>query len=69
MTSTAKLKDGDLRTVVGGTHKGRSGTVRDVRTSKTGLVTVTVEQHGGVRFRTLGRNVRVQTAAIAGAGG
>ncbi|MDR6786494.1 ribosomal protein S4E [Pedobacter africanus] len=42
-----------------GTHKGKSGTVRDIHTSKTGHVTVTVEQENGVRFKTLGKNVVV----------
>jgi ribosomal protein S4E len=56
-----KLKDGDQCKVVGGTHVGKSGTVRDVNTSKTGHITITVEQKNGVRFKTLGKNVIVQT--------
>jgi ribosomal protein S4E len=56
-----KLKDGDQCKVVGGTHVGKSGTVRDVNTSKTGHITITVEQKNGVRFKTLGKNVVVQT--------
>lgn len=55
-----KLKDGDQCTVVGGTHAGKSGTVRDINTSKTGHITITVEQKNGVRFKTLGKNVIVQ---------
>jgi ribosomal protein S4E len=55
-----KLRDGDFCTVVGGTHTGKSGTVRDINTSKTGHITITVEQKNGVRFKTLGRNVAVQ---------
>ena len=55
-----KLKDGDQCKVTGGTHAGKSGTVRDVHTSKTGHVTITVEQKNGVRFKTLGKNVAVQ---------
>lgn len=35
-----KLKDGDQCTVVGGTHAGKSGTVRDINTSKTGHITI-----------------------------
>ncbi len=35
-------KDGDQCSVVGGTHKGKSGTVRDINTSKTGHITITV---------------------------
>ena len=54
-----KLKDGDQCEVIAGTHVGKSGTVRDINTSKTGHVTITVEQKNGVRFKTLGRNVAV----------
>ena len=60
-TKTLKLKDGDQCTVVGGTHAGKSGTVRDINTSKTGHITITVVQKNGVRFKTLGKNVVVQT--------
>ena len=52
-----KLRDGAHCAVVGGTHKGKSGTVRDVKTSKTGHVTITVEQNNGARFKTLAKNV------------
>lgn len=54
-----KLKDGDECIVIAGTHKGKSGTVRDINTSKTGHITITVVQKSGVRFKTLGRNVSV----------
>ena len=57
-----KLKDGDQCTVTAGTHAGKSGTVRDVNTSKTGHITITVEQKNGVRFKTLGKNVVIQAA-------
>ncbi len=53
------LKDGDYCKVVGGTHKGKQGRVRDIHTSKTGHITITVEQDNQVRFKTLGRNVEV----------
>ena len=53
-------KDGDRCAVIGGTHKGKSGTVRDINTSKTGHVTITVVQANGERFKTLARNVVVQ---------
>lgn len=53
-----KLKDGDRCTVIAGTHKGKSGVVADVNTSKTGHVTITVVQKSGVRFKTLARNVQ-----------
>lgn len=56
-----KLTDGAKCTVVAGTHKGKSGTVRDIKTSKTGHVTITVVQPDGVRFKTLGKNVVVLT--------
>mgnify|MGYP001169652493 CR=1 FL=1 len=54
-----KLKDGDRCKVTAGTHAGKSGTVRDINTSKTGHITITVEQKNGVRFKTLGKNVEV----------
>ena len=58
-TTKIKLKEGDQCEVVSGTHKGKSGTVRDINTSKTGYITITVEQNNGVRFKTLGKNVVV----------
>jgi ribosomal protein S4E len=51
------LKDGAKCDVIAGTHKGKSGTVRDINTSKTGHVTITVVQANGERFKTLARNV------------
>jgi ribosomal protein S4E len=57
--SPEQLKDGDQCKVIGGTHAGKSGTVRDVNTSKTGHITITVVQKNGVRFKTLGKNVIV----------
>jgi ribosomal protein S4E len=57
--STEKLVDGASCQVVGGTHAGKSGTVTDIKTSKTGHVTITVVQKGGVRFKTLAKNVVV----------
>ena len=58
--AVVKLIDGDQCKVVGGTHAGKSGTVRDIHTSKTGHITITVEQTNGVRFKTLGKNVVVE---------
>ena len=55
-----ELRDGDKCDVIGGTHKGKSGILRDVNTSKGGNVTVSVVQENGVRFKTLGRNVSVR---------
>ena len=54
---TENLKDGDKCNVISGTHKGKSGMVRDINASKTGHITITVEQENGVRFKTLGKNV------------
>ncbi|MBK9449882.1 MAG: KOW motif-containing protein [Bacteroidetes bacterium] len=57
---TSQLKDGDNCTVIAGTHKGKSGIVRDIHASKTGHITITVVQENGVRFKTLAKNVVVQ---------
>ncbi len=53
-------KDGDRCAVVAGTHQGKTGTVRDLHISKTGAVTITVEQDSGMCFKTLAKNVVVQ---------
>ena len=55
----AKLRDGATCKVIGGTHAGKSGTVRDINTSKTGHITITVVQASGVRFKTLAKNVDI----------
>ncbi len=52
----AKLKDGARCQVVGGTHAGKSGIVRDIQTSKSGFITITVVQDDGERFKTLAKN-------------
>ena len=54
---SGKLRDGAPCQVTGGVHKGKSGIVRDINTSKTGHVTITVVQASGERFKTLARNV------------
>lgn len=59
---TETLKNGDSCLVIAGTHKGKSGKVQDLKTSKTGHITITVLQANGVRFKTLGRNVQVTPA-------
>lgn len=59
---TEGLKNGDMCKVLGGTHAGKSGTVEDLKVSKTGHITITVRQESGVRFKTLGKNVEVVTA-------
>jgi ribosomal protein S4E len=58
-SSISKLKDGANCKVIGGTHAGKSGTVTDINTSKTGHVTITVVQKNGVRFKTLAKNVEI----------
>jgi ribosomal protein S4E len=63
--SKAQLKDGDHCEVVGGTHAGKAGTVRDINTSKTGHLTITVVQKSGERFKTLAKNVVVRKAGRA----
>lgn len=54
---TAPVKNGDHCVVTGGTHKGKSGVVHDLKLSKTGHATITVVQANGDRFKTLARNV------------
>lgn len=51
------LKEGDKCAVIGGTHRGKSGIIKDLNISKTGHLTITVVQDDGVRFKTLGKNV------------
>lgn len=53
------VEDGAKCKVIGGTHKGKEGIVRDLNTSKTGQLTITVVQQNGERFKTLARNVSV----------
>lgn len=60
VTQPPNLRDGAQCTVINGTHKGKAGTVRDINTSKTGHVTMTVVQANGVRFKTLAKNVVVE---------
>jgi len=54
-----KLKDGAQCKVIGGTHQGKSGTVTDIQTGKTGHVSITVVQSDGIRFKTLAKNVTI----------
>jgi ribosomal protein S4E len=54
-----KLQDGAKCNVVAGTHKGKSGVVKDTKTSKTGHITITVVQPDGERFKTLAKNVQL----------
>ena len=55
----SKVTDGARCRVIGGTHAGKSGVVRDINTSKTGAVTITVLQKNGERLKTLAKNVEV----------
>ena len=57
--SSDKLKDGAQCKVIGGAHAGKSGVVRDIKTGKTGHVSITVVQANGVRFKTLAKNVEI----------
>lgn len=52
----ANLNEGVFYKVVAGTHQGRSGFVHDIKTSKTGHITITVLQKNGVRLKTPGKN-------------
>ena len=54
---TRPVTDGMHCKVVGGVHVGKSGTVRDIKTGKTGFVSITVVQAHGERFKTLAKNV------------
>ena len=54
------LEDGDYCDVIGGTHAGKSGTVKNIKTSKTGHVTINVVQKSGDRLKTLAKNVVVR---------
>ncbi|MFD0940829.1 KOW motif-containing protein [Pedobacter boryungensis] len=54
-----KVSDGSSCNVIAGTHKGKSGIIKDINTSKTGHITITVVQENGVRFKTLAKNVAV----------
>ena len=54
-----RLVDGAHCKVIGGTHLGKSGIVRDINTSKTGHLTITVVQENSVRFKTLAKNVEI----------
>jgi len=54
-----EISDGASCNVISGTHKGKTGIVRDIHTSKTGAVTITVVQANGDRFKTLTKNVEV----------
>lgn len=54
------LKNGARVNVIAGTHKGKTGTVEDMKTSETGHVTITVRLPDDDRIKTLGRNVALK---------
>lgn len=54
-----KIKDGAWCKVVKGIHAGKLGIIRNINTSKSGNITITVVQASGERFKTLARNVEV----------
>ena len=64
--TTQPVTDGAQCKVINGTHKGKSGTVRDLNTSKTGHLTITVVQANGERFKTLAKNVVVSVRSVSG---
>ena len=55
--SAGKIRDGAKCKVIGGVHEGKSGVVRDIKSGKTGHVSITVVRANGDRFKTLARNV------------
>jgi ribosomal protein S4E len=61
--TTDQLRDGARCKVIGGTHVGKSGTMHDIKTGKTGHVSITVKQANGARFKTLAKNVVILTGA------
>ena len=56
-----KLRDGAQCKVIGGTHAGKFGAVIEINTGKTGYVSITVVPSNGERFKTLAKNVMLQT--------
>lgn len=57
--SPVSFKDGAQCKVIIGVHAGKSGTVRDIKTGKTGHVSITFVLPDGDRIKTLTRNVIV----------
>lgn len=53
------IVDGAQCKVISGVHAGKSGTIRDIKTGKTGHVSITVVQSNGERLKTLAKNVVV----------
>ncbi len=57
--SPANIFDGAQCKVISGVHAGKSGTVRDIKTGKTGHISITVVLPDGDRIKTLAKNVVV----------
>ena len=57
--SPAAIIDGAQCKVIGGVHAGKYGTVKDIKTGKTGHVSITVVLPDGDRIKTLAKNVVV----------
>ena len=57
--SQANIMDRAQCKVISGVHAGKSGTVRDIKTGKTGHVSITVVLPDGDRIKTLAKNVVV----------
>lgn len=55
--SQSMIVDGAQCKVISGTHAGKSRTVRDIKTGKTGHISITVVQASGERFKTIAKNV------------
>jgi ribosomal protein S4E len=53
------LVDGAQCKVMNGVHAGKSGTIRTIKTGKTGHVSITVVLPDGDRIKTLAKNVVV----------
>jgi ribosomal protein S4E len=58
----ANIIDGAQCKVIGGVHAGKSGMIRDIKTGKTGHITITVVQANGIRLKTLAKNVVIVKA-------
>ena len=57
--SPVLVVDGAQCEVIRGVHAGKSGTIRDIKTGKTGHVSITVVQSNGEKLKTLAKNVVV----------
>jgi ribosomal protein S4E len=57
--SPAVVIDGAQCKVISGVHAGKAGTIRDIKTGKTGHVSITVVLPDGDRIKTLAKNVIV----------